>query len=290
MSPRSLRNLNVGNFKCFSLSSYGSSFKYGSIFVALLWTFSIASMSFFRYGFQIHPAYSRCDRTRALNSKQKVLKSKYRNDRLISPTIWLALFTLVWMCWSMLTPTSFSQFIVSNVVMDPSYVSIWYLPFSLLLLCFVVIGRTLHLFGWKRNNHFSLQLNSLSMSSWTVWMSLWWAIALYNFVSSANMNTSESTQSGKSLINTTNKIGHSTEPCGIPLVTLCHCENSPLTCTRCLQLLRKLRIHKHVWSLILYDLSLFMRHLCGTLSKAFMKSSVYSIYSPTPIKYASPML
>ena len=188
MSPRSLRNLNVGNFKRFSLSSYGSSFKYGSIFVALLWTFSIASMSFFRYGFQIHPAYSRCGRTRALNSKQKVLKSKYRNDRLISPTIWLALFTLVWMCWSnfklesMFTPTSFSQFTVTNVVMDPSYVGIWYLSFSLLLLCFVVIGRTLHLSGWKRNNHFSLQLNRLLMSFWTVWMSLWWAIVLYNFV------------------------------------------------------------------------------------------------------------
>jgi hypothetical protein len=243
-------------------------------------------MSFFRYGFQIHPAYSRCGRTRALNSKQKVLKSKYRNDRLISPTIWLALFTLVWMCWSnfklesMFTPTSFSQFTVTNVVMDPSYVGIWYLVFSIAL-CFVVIGRTLHLSGWKRNNHFSLQLNRLLMSFWTVWMSLWWAIVLYNFVSSANMNTSESTQSGKSLINTTNKIGPSTDPCGIPLVTLCHYDNSPLTCTRCLRLLRKLRIHKHVWSLILYDLSLFMRRLCGTLSKAFMKS-VYTAYSYNP--------
>jgi hypothetical protein len=28
----------------------------------------------------------------------------------------------------------------ANVVMDPSYVGIWYLSFSLLLLCFVVIG------------------------------------------------------------------------------------------------------------------------------------------------------
>ena len=126
--------------------------------------------------------------------------------------VWLALFTLVWMCWwnfkseSMFTPTSFSQFTVTNVVMDPSYIGIWYLSFSLLLLCFVVIGRTLHLSGWKRNNHFSLQLNRWLMSFWTVWMSLWWATVLYNFVS-ANMNTSESTQSGKSLINTTNKIG-----------------------------------------------------------------------------------
>jgi hypothetical protein len=111
-------------------------------------------------------------------------------------------------------------------------------------------------------------------------MSLWWAIVLYNFVSSANMNTFESTQSGKSLINTTNKIGPSTEPCRIPLVTLCHGENSPLTCTRCLRLLRKLRIHKHVWSLILYDLSLFMRALCRTLSKAFMKSVYIASIAP----------
>ena len=138
------------------------------------------------------------------------------------------------------------------------HTSVFGISLSLLLLCFLVIGRTLHLSGRKRNNHFSLQLNSLSMLSWTVWMSLWWAIVLYNFVSSANMNTFESTQSGKSLINTTNKIGPSTEPCRIPLVTLCHGENSQLTCTRCL----RLRIHKHVWSLILYDLSLFMRRLC----------------------------
>ena len=72
-----LRTIGPSDYRAFGLlglRTIGPSGRH-SIFVALLWTFSITSMSFFRYEFQIHPAYSRCGRTRALNSKQKVLKS-----------------------------------------------------------------------------------------------------------------------------------------------------------------------------------------------------------------------
>jgi hypothetical protein len=57
----------------------------GNIFVALRWTFSIASMSLVLYGFQTLLAYSRIGLTSDLNSKQNVLKSKYLNDLLIVP-------------------------------------------------------------------------------------------------------------------------------------------------------------------------------------------------------------
>jgi hypothetical protein len=35
------------------------------------------------------------------------------------------------------------------------------------------------------------------------------------------------------LMNISNNTGPSTEPCGIPLVTLCHWDFIPLTCTHC---------------------------------------------------------
>jgi hypothetical protein len=54
-------------------------------------------------------------------------------------------------------------------------------------------------------------------------------IRVYSLVSSANMYTSNSTFSGKSLINNTNNTGPSIEPCGIPLVTLCHFDTDPFS-------------------------------------------------------------
>jgi hypothetical protein len=69
-----------------------------------------------------------------------------------------------------------------------------------------------------------------------------------------------------------NNTGPSTEPCGIPLVTLCHFYTDPFSCTLCLQLLRKFLTHTQVWLLIPYERSLLISLMCGTLSKAFIKS------------------
>jgi hypothetical protein len=91
-------------------------------------------------------------------------------------------------------------------------------------------------------------------------MSLWLAISLYSLVSSATMYTSDSTFSGKSLINITNNTGPSTEPCGIPLVTLCHFDTDPFSCTLCLRLLRKFLTYTQVWLLIPYERSLLIIH------------------------------
>jgi hypothetical protein len=67
-------------------------------------------------------------------------------------------------------------------------------------------------------------------------------------------------------------IQKSTEPCGIPLVTLCHFDTDPFSCTLCLRLLRKFLTHTQVWLLIPYECSLLISLMCGTLSKAFIKS------------------
>jgi hypothetical protein len=120
-------------------------------------------------------------------------------------------------------------------------------------------------------------------------MSLWLAISLYSLVSSANMYTSDSTFSGKSLINITNNTGPSTEPCGIPLVTLCHFDTDPFSCTLCLRLLRKFLTYTQVWLLIPYERSLLISLMCGTLSKAFIKS-INGIDSSTIIEYSCLMV
>jgi hypothetical protein len=78
------------------------------------------------------------------------------------------------------------------------------------------------------------------------------------------MYTSDSTFSGKSLINITNNTGPSTEPCGIPLVTLCHFDTDPFSCTLRLRLLRKFLTHTQVWLLIPYERSLLISLMCGT--------------------------
>jgi hypothetical protein len=53
--------------------------------------------------------------------KQNVLKSKYLNDLLIIPTIWFALFTCVWICFSKLsfasivTPMSWNPYKTKDI-------------------------------------------------------------------------------------------------------------------------------------------------------------------------------
>ena len=55
------------------------------------------------------------------------------------------------------------------------------------------------------------------------------------------------------------------DPCGIPLKTLAQLENSPVTITLCFQSDRKFVIHSIILLCILYDLSLLISRLCGTL-------------------------
>ena len=66
MSPRSRRNVSVGSPSSCNLSSYSSRLKPGSCLVALLWTDSISSISFYRCGTQAEIVNSRCGQTRLL--------------------------------------------------------------------------------------------------------------------------------------------------------------------------------------------------------------------------------
>jgi len=61
-SPLNRRFSGVVSCKAFSLFSYGLFFKDPTSFVALLWTRSRLSISFFRYGDQIWIQYSKCGR------------------------------------------------------------------------------------------------------------------------------------------------------------------------------------------------------------------------------------
>ncbi len=56
---------------------------------------------------------------------------------------------------------------------------------------------------------------------------------LIKLVSSANINVSLLTLSGRSLIKNKNRIGPSVEPCGTPALVDLNSEVKPLTITRC---------------------------------------------------------
>ena len=99
-------------------------------------------------------------------------------------------------------------------------------------------------------------------------------ICLNNFASSAYKNKSAPLvqQAVKSLIKIINNNGPRIEPCGIPLRTCLQYEKKPLTRTLCLLLTKKDSIHLIISILILYECSLLINLLCGTLSKAFSRS------------------
>ena len=75
-----------------------------------------------------------------------------------------------------------------------------------------------------------------------------------------------------SLMYSKKSIGPRTEPCGTPDVTSVMSDRAPLTETRSLRFDRKDGIQWCVLPVIPYEVSLYRRRLCGTLSKALAKS------------------
>ena len=75
-----------------------------------------------------------------------------------------------------------------------------------------------------------------------------------------------------SLIYSKKSIGPRIVPCGTPDVTYVVSDRAPLTETRCLRFDRKYVIQLCVLPVIPYEVSLDIRSLCGTLSKALAKS------------------
>jgi hypothetical protein len=183
--------------------------------------------------FQTLLAYSRIGLTSDLNSKQNVLKSKYLNDLLIIPTIWFALITCVWICFSKLSFEKWSEKWLLRFHPDKCKV-------------LSIIGKR----HQQRTTEYTMPTYSGSyVTLESVESERHWSYNRLKAVSSANMYTSDSTFSGKSLINITNNTGPSTEPCGIPLVTLCHFDTDPFSCTLCLRLLRKFFKWSEKWLL-----------------------------------------
>lgn len=107
-------------------------------------------------------------------------------------------------------------------------------------------------------------------------------ISLNNFVSSTKRNTSDITQSGRSLMKMMNNTGYKTDLCSIPQATSCQIDLEPFTCMHCLQALRKCSTHVHIAWLIPYDLILCKSLTWGTLPNAFMKS-MYIVSSVPPL-------
>ena len=75
-----------------------------------------------------------------------------------------------------------------------------------------------------------------------------------------------------SLMYVQKRMGPRTEPCGTPDVTEVMYDRAPLTETRCLRYDRTYVIQLCMLPVIPYEVSLNRRHLCGTLSKALVKS------------------
>jgi hypothetical protein len=183
-------------------------------------------MSLVLYGLQMLLAYSRIGLTSDLNNKQNVLKSKYLNDLLIIPTICKGLsitgkckvLSITGKCKVLSITGKRHQQRTTNYMM-PTY-----------------SGSYVTLESIESEKDITLVGN---------------IPIVYSLVSSANMYTSNSTFSGKSLINNTNNTGPSTEPCGIPLVTLCHFKNSasnyrPLSLTSIICKLKEKLIRKRI--------------------------------------------
>ena len=78
--------------------------------------------------------------------------------------------------------------------------------------------------------------------------------------------------SGKSFMYNTKGRGPRTVPCGIPDVTSCQFDSFPFTATFCLLLEMKASIQFTISLLIFILFNLLISLLCGTVSKAFLKS------------------
>ena len=127
ISPLLLLYANVGRSSRLSLSAYSRSPSPSTSFVALICTFSSASMYFFRCGDQTDWPYSRWGLTKDMKMSLNESQSKYWKLRLICPTRPFATRTLRDMCSakvnseSTIIPRSFSSSTCSN-----SLPHIWY--------------------------------------------------------------------------------------------------------------------------------------------------------------------
>ena len=98
----------------------------GTVFVALLCTRSIASMSRINLGFHITLPYSSIGLTLEVKSCINLFVSMFLKLRLIIPTTWFAFTTVLLMCWlkvnllSTTTPRSFSITVSSSCIIVPS--------------------------------------------------------------------------------------------------------------------------------------------------------------------------
>ena len=94
--------------------------------------------------------------------------------------------------------------------------------------------------NYQSLDHLHTQSRSCNCS-----LSLDVSVLASRFVSSANITSVELfwMESWRSLMYKTNKVGRRTEPCGIPLVTCVHLDESSPTLTICLLPIRKLFIH-----------------------------------------------
>ena len=78
--------------------------------------------------------------------------------------------------------------------------------------------------------------------------------------------------SGRSFIYIRHNIGPNTLPCGIPLVTLAEQEHFPFITTFCDLLFKNSFIQLCTFPHMQYPQSFLSKLVCGTLSKAFLKS------------------
>ena len=69
------------------------------------------------------------------------------------------------------------------------------------------------------------------------------SLLAYSFVSSANSFTVLLSSLGRSLMYITKRVGPSTLPCGMPLVTAAGVELHPFTCTLCVRPVRNAAVH-----------------------------------------------
>ena len=192
----------------------------------------MASMSFFSLGLQIVFPYSRIGLTLDLKRNAKISLLMNLNVRLIIPITWLTFFTVLLMCSvkvnrsCMVNPRSFSAVVFLSSVVWPSRVFIVYLCSQ----CRCPILIIFHVSGRNFSIHFCDHASGLLMSRCRDLRSSSTGVtARYSILSSANNLIEFSTVPGISLMNVNNRTGPRTIPCGTPLVTFTHSEQTPFT-------------------------------------------------------------
>ena len=114
--------------------------------------------------------------------------------------------------------------------------------------------------------------HNLSISFWIISKSSRFSRSLYNLASFANSLQKELTSDGKSFTYNMNNKGPRTEPWGTPLDTSVHSDDIPFMSTRCWRSVKKSLINFKRFPDI-PSFSIFISScLCGTQSKAFLKS------------------